>query len=276
MAHAECVAFLKKALPRLGLSWRGFRGVDAQVCKRIRRRFLALGLADPAAYRSYCESHPAEWDVLRGLCHITISRFWRDRAVFDRLADDIVPQLADAAASRGDMMLRAWSAGCASGEEPYSLMLLWEFRIASKYPDIAMSIVATDADAVSLQRARTACYRISSLRELPDGWNRAAFDRKGPLYCLREAFRNDVAFREEDIRTQTPEGPFDLILCRNLAFTYFDRAGQEAALERVVAELRPGGALVIGRGECLPPHGSLLEDWDPDLGIYRKQRDNRR
>jgi len=273
MAYADCVAFLKDALPRLGLSSRGFRRVDAQVCKRIRRRFLALGLADFMAYRKYIESAPAEWDVVQSLCHITISRFWRDRAVFDRLAAEIVPRLSDAAASRGDKILRAWSAGCASGEEPYSLRLLWEFCVASKYPDRAISIVATDADAISLQRARTACYRASSLRELPEGWIRAAFDRQGLVYCLRESLRTDVAFHEEDIRIQAPEGPFDLILCRNLAFTYFDRAGREAALERMVAELRLGGALVIGRGESLPPHGSLVEDWDPDRGIYRKPRE---
>lgn len=273
MVRAGCVAFLKEVLPRLGLSWRGFRRVDAQVCKRIRRRFLALGLADLAAYRSYFEKHPAEWDVLQSLCHITISRFWRDRAVFDRLAAEIVPQLAGAAASRGDTMLRAWSAGCASGEEPYSLKLLWEFLIAPKYPGIAISIVATDADTASLLRARTACYRVSSLRELSDGWIRAAFDRQGPLYCLRESFRTNIAFREEDIRVQAPEGPFDLILCRNLAFTYFERAGQEAALNRMVAELRLGGALIVGRGERLPPHDSMLEDWRPGLGIYRKQRE---
>ncbi len=272
MAYADCVAFLKDVLPRLGLSSRGFRKVDAQVCKRIRRRFLALGLEDFMAYRRYIETNPAEWDVLQSLCHITISRFWRDRAVFDQLAAEIVPQLSDAAASRGDRILRAWSAGCASGEEPYSLRLLWEFCVASKYPDRAISIVATDADTVSLQRARTACYRMSSLRELPEGWIRAAFDRQDLVYCLRESFRTDVAFREEDIRIQAPPGPFDLILCRNLVFTYFDRAGQEAALARMVEELRPGGAMVVGRGERLPRHGLPLEAWFPDFGIYRKRQ----
>ena len=225
MAHTDCVDFLKNVLPRLGLSLRGFRKVDAQACKRIRRRFLALGLADFAAYRNYIRSAPAEWDVLQSLCYITISRFWRDRAVFDRLAAEIVPQLSDAAASRGDKILRAWSAGCASGEEPYSLKLLWEFCVGPKYPDRAISIVATDADTTSLQRARTACYRASSLRELPEHWVRAAFNRQGPLYCLRDTFRTDVEFREQDISARIPEGPFDLIFWRNLVFTYFDRVG---------------------------------------------------
>lgn len=272
MAGDGCVAFLKDVLPNLGLAWPGFRRVHGQVCKRVKRRLRALGIADFAAYIAFLESNPSEWDVLQTLCHITISRFWRDRAVFDRLADVVVPHLAEAALVRGDTALRVWSAGCASGEEPYSIKLLWEYRVAPKYPGFALSVIATDTDPVSLQRAQEAVYRASSLKELPEGWAASAFRREGQLHRLRDALRADIEFCLEDIRTQVPKGPFDLILCRNLVFTYFDRTSRDAALEHIVSVLRQGGVLVVGHAEQLPRHDTALEPWVPDLGIYRKRR----
>jgi chemotaxis protein methyltransferase CheR len=116
-AHDAEVEFLQWALPRLGLRWAGFRRVRGQVRRRVRRRVAALGLEDLDAYRAYLDAHPEEWEVLDALTPITISRFYRDRDVFARLEDDVLPALASAAAAAGRDGLRCWSAGCASGEE---------------------------------------------------------------------------------------------------------------------------------------------------------------
>ncbi len=89
------------------------------VCKRVARRIRALGLADVAAYCAVLEADTSEWRRLDAMCRIPISRFWRDRDVFDSLARDVFPLLAAAAVERGDALVRVWSAGCASGEEPY-------------------------------------------------------------------------------------------------------------------------------------------------------------
>jgi chemotaxis protein methyltransferase CheR len=132
MSDAECVAFLQWALPRLNLRWQGFRKVRRQVCRRISRRLAELGLADAAAYRAYLEAQPQEWAVLGGLCRVTISRFWRDQAVFEVLCDTVLPALG--------APVSAWSAGCASGEEPYSLVL------AADQAGIAIRILGTDVD----------------------------------------------------------------------------------------------------------------------------------
>ncbi len=123
MTNDECVAFLQWCLPRLGMRWAGFRKVRKTVCKRVARRLHTLGLPDADAYRRYLVGHEAEWPRLDAMCRIPISRFWRDRGVFDLLADEVFPALATAAAARGDNCLRVWSAGCASGEEPYSVRL---------------------------------------------------------------------------------------------------------------------------------------------------------
>ena len=89
MKDTECVEFLRWALPRLHLSWPGFRKVRRQVCRRVERRRQELGLADVAAYRARLEERAEEWAVLDGLCRVTISRFYRDRGLWDFLERDI-------------------------------------------------------------------------------------------------------------------------------------------------------------------------------------------
>src|SRR5688572_10367475 len=93
MTDAECVDLLQWALPRLGLRWQGFRKVRRQVCRRLSRRIAELGLSEAGSYRAYLESNEQEWDALAALCRVTISRFWRDRAVFEALRDEVLPQL---------------------------------------------------------------------------------------------------------------------------------------------------------------------------------------
>ena len=114
MNDRECVAFLQWCLPQLGMRWGGFRKVRRQVCKRVSRRIDILGLADPDAYRLYLESHDDEWTTLGSLCRVTISRFYRDRGVFDGLRARVLPLLVEAASARGDDRVRCWCAGCAS------------------------------------------------------------------------------------------------------------------------------------------------------------------
>ncbi len=251
MTDAECVDFLQWCLPRLGLRWAGFRKVRRQVCKRLRRRISDLRLANVAAYRGYLSDHDEEWPLLDGLCRITISRFYRDRSIFEVLGSEFLPAFAHRAGA-GGRPLSAWSAGCASGEEVYSLKLLWDLDTGRHYPETGLTVVGTDYDPVLLHRARRGCYPSGSLRELPAGWRAAAFERRNDAYCLRTDHRSGIAFRKQDLRRRMPRGPFDLVLCRNLAFTYFAPSLQEKVLERVVGRLHPGGALVIGGHETLP------------------------
>lgn len=269
MRNADCVAFLKWCLPRLGLRYPGFRKVRGTVCKRVRRRLAALGLADLDAYRARLAADKAEWAALDALCRIPISRFWRDRAVFDCLAREVLPSLTQVAVARGDPRLRAWSAGSASGEEPYGLRLAWSLRAGPRFPGLRLEVVATDADPAMLTRAAAGRYRRGSLRDLPPELIDTAFDRRDDRYDIRVTYRRDVAFVRQDVRHVLPEGPFDLVLCRNLAFTYFDEPGQRALLARICTRLRPGAALVIGRKETLPePHPDLVR-WAGAAPVYR-------
>jgi chemotaxis protein methyltransferase CheR len=275
MTDRECVALLQWALPRLGLRWPGFRRVRRQVCKRISRRMAELGLSDADAYRARLESDRAEWSVLDTCCWISVSRFYRDRRVFENLTNHVLPELARAAIARKRLTLRAWSAGCASGEEPYSLALAWHFGVAPDFSGMRLQIVATDASAALLERAKRAVYTASTLRELPAAWRSAAFEPLDRGYRLRGEFRSGIEFRREDIRHTMPAGPFDLILCRNLAFTYFDLELQRKILAGLVKRLEPDGALLVGSHEALPEPLVIVGDTETP-GLYRAPKNSAR
>ena len=253
MPDCECVDFLQWALPQMGFRWLGFRKVRGQVCKRITRRRAELGLPTLAAYRQYLGSEPGEWKVLDGLCRITISRFGRDRAVFERLATEILPRLLDGQRAGDPETVRIWSAGCGAGEEPYSLAVLAGRQGTTGRPGAELAIVATDADEHQIDRASTAIYPASSLRELSSEIRDRAFSKVGSdAFQLRATWRMGIEFSVQDLRWNMPEGPFDLILCRNLVFTYFDIELQSRILRALIGRLTAGGYLVIGSHEELP------------------------
>lgn len=271
MRDRECVAFLQWALPRLGRPWAGFRKVRNQLCRRIERRCRTLALEDVAAYRVHLDSHPEEWHELDALCPITISCFYRDTAMWAVLTAEVLPALAHAAVARDMPALQAASLGCACGEEPYTLTLAWQFAVAAQFPALRLEVTATDVLEAVLARARAGCYPASSLKLLPPAWRERGFERVGEQWCLRARFRAGVAFVLQDLRYAVPPQRFDLVLCRNLAFTYFDTAMQQELLARLRAHLTPGGALVIGRHERLPEDSDDLRPWPgaPRQGIFR-------
>jgi chemotaxis protein methyltransferase CheR len=270
MKDQLCVEFLQWALPQLGMRWPGFRKVRKQVCKRIDRRLRELELADVQAYREHLHQHPAEWSILDRLCRIPISRFYRDRDVFDHLRQSVLPGLADAVLAKGPGVLNVWSAGCASGEEPWTLSISWKLDLAMRYPDVLLRVLASDVDPHMLERARNGCYSSSSLKDLPQAWQAEAFVRDDGEYCLRPEFRDGVEFELRDIRQSMPDGPFHLILCRHLVFTYFDEATRQGLLLQLVRRLEKGGVLVTGKKESLPPDTGDLLPRGPLSGIYRR------
>jgi chemotaxis protein methyltransferase CheR len=267
----ECTRFLEEALPRLRLRWPGFRKVRGLVCKRLSERIRVLGLANLAAYHDYLETHPTEWATLESFCRIPISRFYRDSAVFEHLKQDVLPALARAAGDEGRSELECWSACCASGEEPYTVSIVWKLRLASRFSSMRLRIVATDIDEQVLARARIGCYKTSSLKAVPAALFDEAFLRRDAEFCIREEFRA-VEFLQQDIRTAEPTGAFDLVLCRNAVLTYFARALQEEVITRIGQRLRPGGALVIGIHESLPEGLQGFEPWPGARSVFRIRR----
>jgi chemotaxis protein methyltransferase CheR len=162
-----------------------------------------------------------------------------------------------------------WSAGCASGEEPYTLSIMWAMVFAANQPTLRLSKLATDADETMIGRAGSARYSSGSLKDLPESWTREAFFEANGGFVLRPEFRTTVEFKRQDIRCAMPEGPFDLVLCRNLVFTYFDDGLQRKMLTGILEKFRPGGLLVIGKHEQPPAVLPELVSCTPDLGVFR-------
>jgi chemotaxis protein methyltransferase CheR len=276
MTDDECVAFLQWCLPRMGMRWRGFRKVRRQVRRRIAKRMAQLGLGDLAAYRDRLEAHPHEWTVLDPFCRISVSRFYRDKAVFRHLGDRVIPSLATMAVDRNDRQLRCWSIGCASGEEPYTLAIIWSRQLAAQFPQLEFQILATDADETMLDRAGRAEYPQTAVKDLPDNWVAGCFQREGSVYGLLPDLQSRVHFLQQDIRHETPVDhggeptTFDLVLCRNLAFTYFDEPTQRQVLGRIEKHIIAGGMLVIGKSESLPDGDSQLACYETNLKIFQR------
>ena len=272
----EGVQFLQWSLPRLHLRWPGFRKVRRPVYKRVNRRLQELRLPSLEAYRGYLEDHPSEWATLDTLCWINISRFYRDRSVFQHLANEILPQLAQRVIARREREMLCWSAGCAGGEEPYTLSIIWRTCLAKQFPQLRLRIVATDIDPLAIHRAERGCYRPSSVKDVPGRWRAQAFVAIADELCLKSEYRTSVTFVLQDIRERAPEGSFHLVLCRNLVFTYFDEVLQRKTMQRLSGTLAPGGVLIIGKLESLPDGSWGIQPWSTQLGVYQKTVETQR
>jgi len=248
--------------------WAGFRKVRRQVCRRIQGRMRELGLEGFQAYRAFVETHAEEWQVLDALCRVTISRFYRDRGVFDLLGSRVLPELAERAVTEGRKRIDVWSAGCGSGEEPYTVGLVWEHAVRRTHPGCEVYVLGTDANPLLLRRATEARYSASTLKDLPEDLERA-FEPAADEYLLAPRYRAPVRFLAHDVRTEPPRGPFDLVLCRNLVFTYFDEQLQLEIAELLISVVRPSGYLVIGAHEQLPDGIEALTAVDGGRCVWR-------
>ncbi len=240
--------FLKESSHIIGLQWRPFR--RRGIRRKIKRRITEIGLFSFEQYLSRFKESEQEQNYLSKILTVTISRFFRNRDVFHIIERYVIPNLIN---NRKEESLRFWSIGCASGEEPYSLALLWKSSIKKIWPKINFSIIATDIDENMLERAKKGQYKKSSLRELPEEIIRDFFKMENNLFLLDQTIKEAVEFRRHDILREEPYEEMDVVLCRNLAFTYFLKESQKEVLRKIGSVLRRDGYLIIGKDEYLPP-----------------------
>ncbi|MGZ8440207.1 MAG: CheR family methyltransferase [Candidatus Deferrimicrobiaceae bacterium] len=242
----EFESFLVEVLPSLGLCPIAFN--RRNIRRRVMNRMESQGIHDFRAYLSLLRRDPSEREELRPLLTVTISRFFRNRRVFETLSRQVFPPLA-----AKERPVRAWSAGCASGEEAYTLRILWD-GLPGDNP--VLTILATDVDDACLHRAGKGLYPESSLREVPKAIVEKYFRKEEGRFRLREDVIGSVEFQNHDLQRNPPPGAFDLVLCRNAAFTYFAIPRRIAVAEAIAKALSPDGFLVIGRTEKLPPQAA--------------------
>jgi chemotaxis protein methyltransferase CheR len=237
--------FIRATLPDLGLDWRRHR--RRCVRRKVAGRVRELGLRSLGEYQDLIEADPSELDRFLGLLGVTVSRFFRDRHVFDYMAESVWP------AWRGRDRVRMASIGSACGEEPYSLAMLW----LTAGPAGPEPIVwAFDFDPACLDRAAAGLYGSGSLKEVPAAVRDRFFTPEPTGWRISPDVRDMVRFQRADVREIQPPR-LDLIFCRNLVYTYFDDNQRRRMTDVFLRALTPDGRLVVGAKERPWPDGRL-------------------
>ena len=239
--------FLREAAPFFGLQWRPFQ--RGGIKRKVEHRIFQIGLSNYEEYLLKVRSDPAELNYLSKILTVTISRFFRDKEVFDTIGTSLLPTIIKRKDKTG---VKIWSIGCASGEEPYTLSLLWEEKFRKIWPGIRLSILATDINENLLARAKDGRYKKSSLKEVPQDILGSYFKMENEFYVLDKAIRESVELRRHNIVYEEPFSGMDMVFCRNLAFTYFSKECQIDVLKKIAISLKEEGHLVIGKDESLP------------------------
>lgn len=242
----------------------------------VEARRRALALPDAAAYGALLAADTPEaareWRVLIPAITITESYFFRDRGQFALLRRHILPDII--ARARARRRLRVWSAGCAGGEEPYSLAILLSGISTLSNDDWEARILGTDINEEALAHARRGVYSAWSLRELSPEERQRYFVRRTDSWELKEAIRRRVEFRFHNLVTDAPPPEagqgFDLIVCRNVLI-YFSRTAAAQAAAGLARALAPGGYLVTGHGELQGLETAVLRAQSfPEAVVYRR------
>lgn len=232
---------------------RGFRCTsykDKCVRRRIAVRMRAKGTASHMEYAEMLDSDPGEYDRLVKSLTINVTKFFRNWETFSAVQQKVVPALWE----RGERQLRIWSAGCASGEEAYSLAILMHRHAVQTGQESQLdtvSIVGTDIDAHSIGSAETALYSETALSDTPTELREPYFPEVAGLFGMLPDVRRLVKFQTSDLLQSAP--PFEhahLIVCRNVVI-YLERAAQDALFEAFHGVLAAGGFLVLGKVETL-------------------------
>jgi len=259
--------FLKEAAPLFGLQRRPFqrRGVK----RKVERRIVEVGFSHFEEYLLKVQKDPEEQSHLSKILTVIISRFFRDREVFDLLENFIIPTVIKNRKVKDEFKI--WSVGCANGEEPYSFLLLWKGKFEKNFPQIYLSILATDINKKLLERAKEGRYKKSSLKEAPEEIVQRFFKIENGFYILDQSIRESVEFKKHDIIHEEPFSGMDIVLCRNLAFTYFSKESQMNVSKKIARSLNKEGYLVIGKDESLPlVYPTLFVPIFSTEGIYQK------
>jgi len=249
-------------LQYLGLSWKGYRKVRKGVIKRIYRHMHQLGCQSVGTYLHELEkSHQTKAECERFMT-VSISRFFRDRKLWEILQKEILPSLV----KKHRQKMLVWSAGCASGEEVYSLKILWDALNASLPHLPALEITATDLNPGYLERARAGIYPSSSLKEIPEQFRSAYFHRKKNmgLYEIKHSLKKGISWQTQHLLSCLTGSRFLIIFLRNNLLTYYQDRLKKPAFNKVINQLSVNGFLIIGSHERLPyertgllPYGSL-------------------
>ena len=238
----------------------------ATVVRRIERRMQVRCVSTLAAYRSILESDNDEHAALLKDMLIGVTNFFRDADAYAALDRDVLPELFKN--KRGDDQVRVWVPACSTGEEAYTLAMLFEKHISMSTSPPLLQLFASDIDTRAIQFARTASYPASILTDVSPEFLGQYFTRDEDRYVIRKALRDKVLFAEHNLLRDPPFSKIDLISCRNLLI-YLNRDAQAHLFDIFHFALNPGGYLFLGSSESAEMASHLFTPVDKKERIYR-------
>jgi two-component system, chemotaxis family, CheB/CheR fusion protein len=265
LAFETLLEYLKESR---GFDFTGYKRTS--LARRVGRRMSQVAVADYAEYMDYLQVNPEEFSTLFNTILINVTGFFRDADTWEYLRGEVVPAIV---AERGpEAPIRIWSAGCASGEEAYSLAILFAETLGIDAFRRRVKIYATDVDDEALNLARHATYGPREMQSVTPDLQEKYFEAAGARQVFRKDLRRSVIFGRNDLVQDAPISRIDLLVCRN-TLMYFTPETQAKILGRFHFALAKGALLFLGKAEMLLSHGRLFDPVDLKHRIFRKAAD---
>jgi two-component system, chemotaxis family, CheB/CheR fusion protein len=239
------------------------------IFRRIGRRMTVTHSRTMRDYLDYLKENPEEVGELVRAFLINVTQFFRDPDAFAYLQQEILPRLIARARDR-DHVLRFWTAGCATGEESYSLAMLVTDQLGAELPQWSVKIFATDLNEATINFARRGLYSENLLKSVPKEYSDRFFEQADHGYRISKTLRQMVIFGQQDLSRSAPFPRIDLILCRNVLI-YFTPELQDYVLNQFVFSLSPGSYLFLGKAETVRPLQTFYELVNKHWKVYRSK-----
>lgn len=248
-----------------GFDFLGYK--RASLMRRVDTQMQAAGVARYGDYLDYLEVHPEEFGRLFNTILINVTAFFRDAPTWDYLAEEVIPRIL--AGKSGGEPVRLWSAGCASGQEAYSLAMALAEKLGLEAFRRRVKIYATDIDEEALAQARSAAFTAREVHGVPPALLEKYFSLEGGRYVFHKDLRRALIFGRHDLLRDAPISRVDLLTCRN-ALMYFNAEVQAQILARFHFAVRDGGFLCLGKAEMLFSHANLFLPLDLKRRVFVK------
>jgi two-component system CheB/CheR fusion protein len=248
-----------------GFDFTGYK--RSTLMRRVEKRMAEVAVEDFGRYQTFLEAHPGEFTALFNTILINVTGFWRDPDAWSVLVREHVPALVGG--EDAEWPVRVWSAGCASGEETYTLAMVFAEAMGTERFRQRVKIYATDVDDEALAHARSARYAERAMEGMPQELRDRYFERVQDAYVFRADLRRQVIFGRHDLVRDAPISHLDLLVSRN-ALMYFNPETQGRILTRFHFALKEGGVLFLGKAEMMRSHGDLFTPADLKSRIFNK------
>ncbi len=264
----QIILFLQR---NLNLNVQFYR--EAYLRRRVEALMSRLGIETYKQFQQWLYSPLFDNDLFIKSLTINVTEFFRDVGPFRFLESKMLPKLIDDKLRRGDSSLRIWSAGCASGEEPYSLAIIlhWLLQHKNLAERFVAKIIATDLNQHPIEFARKGCYARQQLKNISEESLRRNFDHVfGDKYSIKPHLKEYVEFQQHDLLSGQKIGNFDIIICRNVLI-YVKKEDQITILRQFWESLHYPGYLILGKTESFPLfHNDLFQYDNLNEHVYRK------